>query len=304
MAAVYPVAAGTPSHSDTYAPEVWSGKTLIKFYKSSTFADISNTDYEGEIRKQGDTVHIRKIPDINITDHAINDDVDYQIPTPEKISLYINKGKKWAYAVDDIQALQSDLNYVTKWTEDAGMQLGVAIDAVVLQDVYSDAHADNVGASAGADTGAINMGSAGTPVELTSENILEWIVDMGVVLDEQSVPDTQRWIVLPPIFCGMIKKSDLKDASLAGDAESIIRNGRLGMIDTFTIYKSRNLNVSSGEHDVMAGHPCAVTFASQLTKNETLKNPKSFGDLIRGLQVFGFETIKPEGLVHSVVSKG
>ena len=48
MPAVYPVAAGTPSHSGTYTPEIWSGKTLIKFYKASTFADISNTDYEGE----------------------------------------------------------------------------------------------------------------------------------------------------------------------------------------------------------------------------------------------------------------
>ena len=47
MPAVYPVAAGTPSFSGTYTPEIWSGKTLIKFYKTTVFGEICNTDYEG-----------------------------------------------------------------------------------------------------------------------------------------------------------------------------------------------------------------------------------------------------------------
>ena len=303
MAAVYPVAAGTASFSGTYTPEIWSGKTLVKFYKTTVFGDICNTEYEGEIKKQGDTVHIRTIPDITISDHAINDEIDYETPEPSKVTLYIDKGKRWAFAIDDIQAIQSDIQYVDKWTEDAGEQLGITIDAAILADIYADAHASNAGATAGADTSSINLGAAAAAVALDPTNILDWIVDIGTVLDEQSVPDSQRFIVLPPLFCNMIKKSDLKDASLSGDGTSMLRNGIVGMIDTMVIHKSRNVYASSGEHNVIAGHPKATTFASQLVKNETLKNPKSFGDLIRGLQVYGYEVIKPEALVHSVVEK-
>ena len=101
-------------------------------------------------------------------------------------------------------------------------------------------------------------------------------------------------------MAGLIKKSDIKDASLAGDGTSIMRNGRLGMIDRFTLYMS-NLLTSTSD----SGHTCfsmlfgtkhALTFASQLVENENLMNPWGFGRLYRGLQVFGYEVIKPEAL--------
>ena len=43
----YPVAAGVVTHSGTYTPEIWAGKTLIKFYTATVFGAITNTDYEG-----------------------------------------------------------------------------------------------------------------------------------------------------------------------------------------------------------------------------------------------------------------
>jgi len=183
--------------------------------------------------------------------------------------------------------------------------LGISIDTNVLANIYSDADSDNKGTTAGAGSSGYSMGVTGTPLLIDKDNILDVIVDMGSILDEQNVPQTQRWVVLPPLFCGMIKKSDLKDASLAGDATSVMRNGRLGMIDRFMIYSSNNIAtaVSGTEHNIVAGHPSAVTFASQLTKNETLKNQDDFGDLVRGLQVFGYKVIKEEGLIHCVGKK-
>lgn len=89
----------------------------------------------------------------------------------------------------------------------------------------------------------------------------------------------------------------------AGDATSILRNGRLGMIDRYTIYSSRNLNVSSGVYDIIFGHPSILAFASQLVKNETLPDPDDFGKLHRGLQVYGYKVINDDGLGHMVAQK-
>jgi hypothetical protein len=305
--AVYPVAAGVQSHSGTYTPEIWSGKTLIKFYKATVFGSITNTDYEGEIKDMGDTVHIRTVPDITIRNYTIGQKLVRERPNAGVVDLLIDKGHYYSIVVNDVQKMQSDLNYVEKWTDDASMQMKITVDSGVLSNVYADAHASNKGATAGADTSGYDMGATGASVALDKTNILEYIIDMGSVLDEQSVPETERWLVLPPLFCGMIKKSDLKDASLAGDGTSIMRNGRMGMIDRFELYVSRQIATTADGgntvHNCIFGHPTAITFAAQLTKERTLPNPDDFGDLMEGLMVYGYETIKTEALGHFYARK-
>jgi len=83
---------------------------------------------------------------------------------------------------------------------------------------------------------------------------------------------------------------------------SVIRNGRLGMIDRFTIYMSHNLSVSSGKFSLISGHKMGFTFASQMTNMETLRSENTFGNIIRGLQVYGYKVVKPEALAHGIVT--
>ena len=97
----------------------------------------------------------------------------------------------------------------------------------------------------------------------------------------------------------------LKDASLAGDTTSILRNGRIGMIDRFTLYVSHNLNnvVDGGNRcfNVIAGHKMGLTFASQMTEMESIRAESTFGQIIRGLQIYGSKVIKPEALAVGYV---
>ena len=103
---------------------------------------------------------------------------------------------------------------------------------------------------------------------------------------------------MPARLIGLIKKSELKDASLSGDATSIIRNGMIGMIDKFKIYKTGNLKYIAGDKawHCLFGTKHAITFASQLVKNKVLDDQNGFGMLHRGLHVFGFKVVKPEAL--------
>jgi hypothetical protein len=128
------------------------------------------------------------------------------------------------------------------------------------------------------------------------------LVDLGTVLDEANAPEAGRFVVIPAKMAGLIKKSELKDASLTGDSMSIVRNGRLGMVDRFTIYVSHNLNVSSGKYSIIAGHKMGFTFASQMTNMETIRSESTFGNIIRGLQVYGYKVVKGEALAQAVVS--
>lgn len=302
------VSAPYPQYAGTFIPEVWSTNLLVKFYKSTVFGAIANTDYEGEISAYGDKVYIRTVPSITINDYQKGQDLSYENPTSANVELLIDKGKYFAFGLDHVDKYQSDINLINEWSDDAGQQMKIEIDTSILADIPADAAAANAGATAGAITGAYDLGATGAPIALTKTNMVEYIVDLGTILDEQNVPETDRWVVLPAWACNLIKKSELKDASLSGDGTSMLRNGRVGMIDRFTIYMSNSVATTTDStftvYSILAGHKSALTFASQMTEMETLKSEKTFGDLVRGLNVYGYEVIKPEALSHLYARKG
>jgi hypothetical protein len=300
-------AAGTPQYSGNFIPEIWSGKLLVKFYAATVLAAISNTDYEGEIKDVGDKVIIRQTPTITIRDYSKGQTLLIEHPNVDPIEMEIDKAKYFNCICDDIDKVQSDIKLMDDWSRDASQQMKITIDTGALADVYADAHASNSGATAGAVSSSFNMGATAAPRVLTSANILEAIIDCGTVLDEQNVPEESRWMVIPSWMAGMIKKSDLKDASLTGDGTSILRNGRLGGIDRFTLYSSNLLASVSDSgftcYHVIAGQRHGISFAAQMTQMQSIISEQTFGTLIRGLNVYAYKVLKSEAVVDLYVRK-
>lgn len=299
--------AGHPDYSSSgasnYIPALWAGKLISKFYKKTVWGAISNTDYQGLIKNQGDTVYIRQIGDVTISDYQKGQKLNYERLESTDVELLIDKGKYFAFTCDDVDAYQSDIKLMNEWSSDAAEQMKIVIDAAVLTDMAAavvavgDSH--NYGATAGVISASYNMGVATAPVQVTKANVLEYIIDAGTVLDEQNVPEEGRWIVIPSWFANLIKKSDLKDASLVGETPSLLRNGRIGMIDRFTLYLSNQVPSVTDTvlcYSVLFGTKHAITFASQITKMESLRAESTFGDLVRGLQVYGYKLVKPEAI--------
>lgn len=299
----FPVAAGRPNYSGNFIPEIWSGKLIENFYDATVLAAISNTNYEGEIRRMGDTVNIRTTPEITIKTYVKGQTLSVENPDKPKIQLVIDKGEYFACIEDDVDKVQADINMMDTWSKDASERMKIKIDQRVLTDILPDISVLNKGTNAGRISGNINLGTTGAPVAVTKTNVLDYLVDLGTVLDEANAPESDRFVVIPAKMAGLIKKSDLKDASLTGDNISVLRNGRLGMIDRFTVYMSHNLNVAAGgKFSVIAGHKMGFTFASQMTEMETLRSESTFGDIIRGLQVYGYKVVKGEALAQGVVT--
>lgn len=304
-----------------FIPEIWSGKLQVKFYKSTVLAEITNNDWEGEIKGSGDKVHIRSIPTITIRDYTKGLNLTNEVPESTPIELTIDKGKYFSVVVDDVDEVQADVRLMDMFTNDASEQMKIAIDSNVLNNVAASAAAANKGATAGATSGNINLGAAGAPRAVTSANVLDAILDAGQVLDEQNVPEDGRWMVVSPWFSSMIKRSELRQAYLTGDDTTPLRNGKIGMIDRFTLYVSNNLTKvtdlgsdgaaggSAGAADkdawhFLAGTRDAISFASQITNVETLRAQSTFGNIVRGLNVYGFKVVKPEALVDLYVARG
>ena len=313
----------SPAYAGIFIPEIWSGKLLEKFYAATVLAAIANTDYEGEIKNKGDTVHIRTRPTITINDYETDQDLSIQRPSSNLIDLSIDQAKYFNLALDDVMEVQSDIDLMSTWAEDASEQMKIAVDTDVLSylGTTSDIDSSNRGNSAGDISANLRMGTSAAPVyvakagagteagDSTSNDmsITDFIVNAGQVLDENNIPESGRWMVIPAWVAAMIKKSDLKDASLAGDGTSILRNGRLGMIDRFTLYLSNLLPTLDSAVDstsVFFGIKAALTFAAQFTKMETLRSERSFSNLLRGLQVYGYRVVNGVAMGRAVLARG
>ncbi|MDP4546489.1 P22 phage major capsid protein family protein [Marinobacter sp. MDS2] len=307
-------AVGHPDYSSTSAsgfiPSVWSGKMIEKLYARTAFAEVANTDYEGAIKAHGDSVQIRTTPSIVINDYEVGGGLTYEKPVSSKVELQIDQAKSFSFEVNNVDEHQADIKLMNNWSDDAGQQMKIAIDKNISAYAYTEVAAENAGAAAGVESGNINLGAAGAPVSITKANILDVLVDCGTVLDEQNVPDENRYIMLPAWMNGMLKKSDLRDASIMGDATSAFRNGKIGMLDRFTVYVNNNMSkVVDGTTakqctNIIFGHKKALTFASQMTEMDTLPNPNDFGQLVRGLNVFGRKVIDPNAIGHLYAQAG
>ena len=316
----YGAGSGVDGYAGNFIPEVWSGKLQVKFYKSTVLGEITNNDWEGEIKGQGDKVHIRTIPTIQINNYTKGMNLSNQVPSSPPIELNINSGKYFSVVLDDVDEVQADVKLMDMFTNDASQQMKIAIDGDVLGSVYADSAAANKGATAGAISGDINLGATGAPRQVTKDTVLDMLLDMGQCLDEQNVPEDGRWVVIPTWMSSLIKRSDLKQAYLTGDSVTPLRNGKLGMIDRFTVFVSNNLSKvtdlgsdsaaggTGGAADVsawhiMAGTRDAISFASQITNVESLRAQSTFGNIVRGLNVYGYKVTKPEALISGYVKK-
>src|SRR5262245_17333972 len=314
--AIYPTgSSGNNLQATSFIPELWSGKLIEKFYASTVLTVISNTDYEGEIKNQGDRVRIRTKPTVTIRDYKADGLLSLDRPTGGAVELYIGIGKYFSLILDDVMEVQSDLNILSMWSDDAAQQLKITVDRDVLGGIVGGSHAKNKGATAGVISGNLNLGIKGTPVTINAAptagqvSILDMLLRMGQVLDEQNIPEQGRWVVMSAALGRYIKQSELRQAYLSGDAVSMLRNGRLGQVDRFTIYISNLMpsstsdatNFAAGEQAIYAGHAHALTFASQISKVETLRSELTFGQILRGLQVYGYQVVDSTALAQAQV---
>ena len=314
--------------SGNFAPEIFSQKVLKFFRRASVAEDITNTDYTGEIENFGDTVKIMKEPTLTVTPYQRGSVINPQDLSDDQITLIVDKANAFAFKIDDIEERHSHINFEALATSSGAYSLKRKFDANILQNM-SDAA--GIGASAVAGTtltvtaAAGDIGTANAPINVeTDDNGINMMLAMARLLDDQSVPEENRWFVAPPIFYQKAFQAGNKisEINITGDGTSPLRNGLalVGTLAGFRCYKSTALNSTGGidqvtltdgsatlatdasENVVLAGHISAMATASHIAKTEVVRSTESFSDVIRGLHVFGRKVLRQEAIVRGVIN--
>ncbi|MDP1509341.1 P22 phage major capsid protein family protein [Paenibacillus sp. CMAA1739] len=270
-----------------FIPTIWSARLNESLKKNLVYGNVVNTDYEGEIQGQGSTVKINSIGAVTIGNY----DKVAGIGNPQELdamqkTLVIDQAKYFNFQVDDVDAAQANVNLLDGGIVEASYGLANVVDQY-LAGFYTEVKAENT------------MGNDATPITPTKDTAYDLLIDLGVLLDENNVPESERFVVVPAWYYGLL----LKDARFTKDP-NVIRTGYVGDIDGMTVYKSNNVpNTAGAKYKIIAGHKSTISFAGQVDSVEAFRPEKQFSDAVKGLQVFGAKCIKPEALAVLTANK-
>jgi hypothetical protein len=303
----YAAASGTddyygPDSSARFTPALYSKKTLRLFLAETVFQDITNRDYEGELKGYGSKLFIRKDVDVIVNEYSIGQDIVYDTPVSVALTLEINKAYYTAFRIDDIDKAQSDLDLVNMFSKNTKREVNIYVDQDVLEYMSTGADATNAGATAGAISGNIDLGAAGAPIAVDKDNAITNFLNLKQALGENNIPEENWFVVIPEWYANLLQQGDLKRADVTGDRMGVIRTGYLGEISGLKVYKNNNLysvtdaTTTRTAYYVLCGTSEATTFAAQIDKSDQLPIQKSFGVYWRTLFVWGRLVTQPTGI--------
>ena len=289
-----------------FLPSIYSKKVLNFFRKASVVEAITNTDYAGEISAFGDSVKIIGEPTISVSDYTRGSDTTATKLTDAETTLVVDSAKAFKFIVDDIESKMSHVNFKEVASSSAAYALKDAYDAAVLATMFAGCSASSPDHIIGTDNATADATLTGTnSVDLlgsdgTGVDAIDLMARFAKLLDEQNVPEEGRWFVAPPSFYEELAKADSKLMSVDFNAgQGSIRNGLVssGKLRGFDMYKSNNVAATSNATGkCMAGHMSSTATANTILSTEVLRDPSSFGDIVRGLHVYGAKVLRDDAL--------
>jgi len=278
-----------------FIPTVWAGRLLTALENALVYGQkqVCNREYEGEIQAAGNTVKIASIGNVAVADYEKDTDIaDAAALTDAEQTLLIDQQKYFHFYVDSLDRVQQNVDIMDEAMRNAGWRLREEADNFLAGVMDAAMPAGNT------------IGSIATPIVPTKDNAYEYLVDLGVKLDESNAPINGRFCIIPAWFHGMLLKDDrfVRSGTTVGDAR--LANGEVGEAAGFRILKSNNVPNTSGlKYKIIAGHANATAYVGQILDLQGYKPEKRFGDAVKGLHVYGAKVVRPACLACLIANK-
>lgn len=265
---------------DNFIPEIWSAGVNTSFQASQIVIPTLTSTYSGEARR-GNTVHIIGATTPTVVDYAAEGRViDAEALADSTVDLLIDQEKAFAFKVDDIDRAQAAGSF-DAWTAAAGGALAEDAEAYVLAQMLSGAGNN------------LNTGGSAVVVDTNAE-ALAALRAIRTQLTKNKVPTANRFVAVNPAMADLLV-AGLSDAAAAG-TDGELRNGLVGRLYGMTVLETP-LFAEATKPVAVGYHSAVVGFVSQIDQIESLRDPGSFSDIIRGLNVYGAKVVRSAGVV-------
>lgn len=278
----------TTNAYSAFIPEIWSQKLNNMLEKECVMLQCVNRNWEGEIRNQGDKVKIITPAEVSISTLG-SDAISYSELEPTSMDLVIDQKKFFAFKINDVAQVQANSDIMEAHLKNAKKAIEEVQDAYLLSQ-HANADASNI------------VGSDEAPIALDKSTIYSQFVKLALCLKNSDAVSAgvRPWVIInPTVESYLLQSTEFIGAHNVAD--ETLREGAIGRIAGMDVLVSTNLTDVDGKYYVLAGTNEAITFASQLSKIESLRDKDSFSDLVRGLYLYGAKTVQPKALAKMVV---
>lgn len=265
----------------TFIPEIWSAALLSALRDQLVYGQggLVNRNYEGEVARAGDTVHVNQVGAIDVSPYVRNStSLTYEtLATTEQV-ITVAQSEYFAFKVDDVDRRQALPGFVEEAARNAAYSLAQSVDT----------HVSGVmAAGAGNDLGAVTL------VAATPTDAYDLLVDMRTAHSRANTPGEGRFVVVPPEMYALLLHDDrFIRADAAGTTEGL-RRGFVGRAAGFDVIEANTVPDTGvavapdqGAYTVISGHAVSTTFIEQIAQTEALRLESSFSDAIRGLHLY------------------
>lgn len=269
-----------------FIPSVWNEGINRELERLCVFVEDCNRQYEGSVRKKGESVTILGVGKPTIKSLAKanrNNDID----APEEIEdtsviMYINQIRYFNYMVGDIDKAQAVNGVMDALEQETSEGLADEVDKYV--------------ASFAVDSSVAKLNAS--PATVTKDNILSTL-DLAIQkLYENDVKATTKIVVtISPRFYTLFKQAYIdKDT----DNSEMLKNGRVAKYGNVVVKMSNNVHkTDSGATDnIMIRTQRAIAFAKPLTHTEPYRPEKKFADAVKGFILFDAKVVRPKEVIN------
>lgn len=266
-----------------FIPQVTSAQLLKDREQAAIAVKHSNREYEGTIKKAGDRVKILTPGKVSLFDYARNTDMaDPEIIDDAAQFLDITESKAFQYYMDDVDKRQMELaqKFEDASASDAGYQIADYADSFIFKK-YTEA------------------GTTLDKTAVTSANIIAAIGEADKAMRLANVPENvKKYLeISPDVYLKMVLAKIVKDTNNS----KVIDTGFVTTLFGFDIFVSNNV-VTSGDtvgsiSYCLARTKKAIAYAEQINDTESIRHPKRFGDIHRGLMLCGAKVVVPKELI-------
>jgi len=279
------------SYSETVK---YAARVKVEAQENSIIATVANMEYQVE-SAGAKTVKIIGVSTPTIAPYTPGGTLTYEDLTDNETDLNLDQMNEFSFRVNEVEKMQSAPDYVPPAIVKSGRALGRTADAYFLgSDVYGNA-----------DIPAENkIGSIGSSEEILEVNVLRYTSTAARKLREQHVQRDQAWMVVPPWYMQKIAEAAgqrLQDNMQVFEFGTVFKYAGLNIVESTEVVAA---GTGDDEYQILAFSQRAIPFAATVQKVESLMNPTDFGELVRGLYVFGATVLYPDEVVVMSAEEG
>lgn len=259
-----------------FIPMFWSKYCETGLREALVLANFCDYKYEGEL-KIGNKLKIVGAIKPLIQEYT-GSDLEIEKLNDNSQFLEITKADAFAYLVDDVDEAQSKEGYLTTQFDEAKFALSESADKFVGTLAQ--------GCDATMKSASTDISSATDPLALIDEGHIK-LYNNGVSDKEELAAD------LTPEHIVLLRR---KLASLFSENVEYIKKGAVGKYANTLLRMSNNLYSDGTDKYEMLRTKKAIAFAGQIDKIKVSDNTKGFGEIIKGLHVYGGKLTRPKEL--------